>query len=211
MKRNRAVAISVLLLAVAWGGGLWLLKDTERSPVDRPLQGGENGELEQTGQALERDKSSATIEAQSVPGNRSEIEAIQIRAVSSLPLEEGHTHRLGLWLGALDPAPTLWNPRSVEGRDGLEFRLTTPDGEEHELTFDRFSRFGPRKGTYSGEIRSTAASQAVFSFVNDAVVATLRFPDQQIAWEIRNQGEGVQLFEKVDLSKLKSCRACRRE
>ncbi|MBK1880640.1 hypothetical protein [Pelagicoccus mobilis] len=145
------------------------------------------------------------------PNVRSAFSRIEVGSVESLSEEAGHSHSLGLWSGSIEPAPNKWNAPTVSELEPLRMELSTPDGEEHQLEFDRFVGTTNEKGTYIGSLVGEPASQAIFSYVNDAVVATMRLPSRNTAWEIRNQGSGVQLFEKVDLSKMKFCELCRYE
>ncbi|MDQ8184726.1 hypothetical protein [Pelagicoccus sp. SDUM812002] len=122
-----------------------------------------------------------------------------------------HPHNLGTWLGAFEPPPSQWEKLRTSQSEVISFNLRTPDGVDHEVAFGRFTKIGTSKGIYSGAIKGSPFSEAMISFVGDAIVGSMRLPGQGIGWEVRNQGSGVQKFEKVDLAKLPACAACRHE
>lgn len=137
-------------------------------------------------------------------------QTLEIIVAEELPLDQ-HRHNLGTWLGALEPKPNQWEALRPPEAGTINFSLQTPDGVAHELTFSRFNKISTNKGIYSGSIKGHAFSEAMISFVGEAIVGSLRFPDQGIAWEIRNKGDGVQEYEKIDLAKLPGCAACRHD
>lgn len=134
------------------------------------------------------------------------------RVSQKLEVEDGHEHHLGSWLGALEPSPADWDlpPGALSG-EGLRVDFDLPDGESVQLLFERAQGFGTRRAVYSGRLAGQTHSQALFSSVGTAVAGALRLPAQGVAWEIRNKGDGVQEFEKVDLSKLRTCSVCQAE
>ena len=120
-----------------------------------------------------------------------------------------HPHSIGNWLGTLDPSPSKWESSGLFKSTPFGINLETPNGETHDLQIKRFHKLGETKGVYIGSIEENPFSSVTISFVGKAVVGALRFPDQGIAWEIRNQDTDIQIFEKVDLTKLKGCATCR--
>lgn len=210
-KRKERVVFCIVILIFVSGIGIWLL-DSQKSSTAEDSR--EKQVAEATSPSnLEYDSEDLALSdaPQEKADSAPRLERVLIRSLEPRSEEFDHPHTLGVWLGTLDPSPSEWNARSIEERGSLQLQLTTPDGEMHILEFDRYTSVAPRKGTYSGSSSASPASQAIFSYVNDAIVATVRLPDRQIAWEIRNRGDGVQLFEKVDLSLLKSCKICRHE
>ncbi|MBD5780992.1 hypothetical protein IEN85_15940 [Pelagicoccus sp. NFK12] len=138
------------------------------------------------------------------------FEALEILALEKLPPDQ-HDHNLGTWLGSFEPHPRSWQNFASAEAPTVKLKLSTPDGVSHQITFERYNKFGESKGIYSGSLKDQPFSDALISFVGEAVVGTLRIPSEGIAWEIRNRAPGVQAFEKVDLSKLPGCAACRHE
>lgn len=214
--RSPNFALVCVSLVGLTGVALWLVGHREESI----LQGGDPSEKrELTDQVVEHAAEGngaveEIVQRRSSEGDGGMLEvpdAVDIKSVEPLSLEDNHSHTLGLWLGVLDPHPANWDRQSVNDSESLRIRMKLPDGELHDLRFEQFEEIGSGKGSYVGLIEGRDNSHAIFTFVNDAVVASLRLPSSHVAWEIRNQADGVQLFEKVDLMRMKSCKLCSHE
>ncbi len=195
---------------------IWLGRSTQLSPLqaprDEPIQSSPKPPTAAPQSKHETNGTpNDTIElAEAVELPTVAPQTLEIITTEELPLDQ-HRHNLGTWLGTFEPRPSQWESLRPPDAETISFSLQTPDGVNHELTFSRFNRIGTNKGIYSGSIKGRAFSEAMISFVGEAIVGSLRFPDQGIAWEIRNKGDGLQEYEKVDLAKLPGCAACRHD
>lgn len=207
----------LLLSLVLIGIGTIALRYSGKIDSDKTIDPEHSGD-----QTANRSDNAATIKQPKVEmrknSSKGGFEENKIGAVSFNILEREnsdsereHSHSLGTWSVSIEPSPSEWRLFEILNFEPALVFLETPDGETHELLISRAHEFGPNKGVYSGTVSDSPFSSAMFSYVGAAIVGNLRFPDRGISWEIRNQGDGTQIIEKVDLETLKHCATCRDE
>lgn len=135
------------------------------------------------------------------PSERKVLEVGESRRVA---LGYGHTHRLGVWHGRLVPEPSTWN---LQERS-QPFALRLPDGNEYEVRLGRKGGDGVSRELFAGEVVGADESTVIISRYNSAVSGVVRLPYEGVAWELRNRGNGLIEWEKVDLSALSECTRC---
>ncbi len=126
-----------------------------------------------------------------------------------LPSGGAHSHVLQAWRGRIDPPVTTWEALGALEAEGAALDFALPDGSQAPLLFKRVERFGAGKGVLVAKVEDRPFAEAYFSYVNAAVSGVVRFPDAGVSWEIRDAGDGGQVFEQVDLAALGECGVCR--
>ena len=71
-----------------------------------------------------------------------------------------------------------------------------------------FKRLGPGKGVLTGNVKGSQFSEVLFSFVNEAIAGSIRLPERDTYYEIRNAGGGEQLLASIDVAAQGACAVC---
>lgn len=205
MKRNRILAIIVA------GVGLALIALFVRtSPPTQPLVEGVGERAPTQEEPLARVES-GTQEAASEPLPIMDLSARVRSPDARLEFEiseemsrsaqiDGHEHVVREWRGAFSPDIRLIDAAQI----GQVVALRLPDGEV-AMQVLRVKRRDERSGVVSGRIEGTRFGEVSLSYANDAVAGSIRIPESNTVYEIRNAGDGQQFVASIDVSKLGEC------
>jgi hypothetical protein len=81
-----------------------------------------------------------------------------------------------------------------------------PDGKDLDITQN--TRFDKNRGVFTGRVLGSQHSEAIFSYVNQAVSGSMTMPQTGEILDIKNAGEGFQYLAQIDVNKLGSCGLC---
>ena len=128
------------------------------------------------------------------------------RDVAQSPGE--HTHIIKEWKGQF--SPSIQDLASRLGTENVSrlFKVRLPSGDELDIEISKNKQYSPTRGVFSGRVLGSEYSEAIFSYVNQAVSGSITLPQTGETIAIKNAGERFQYLAQVDASKLGSCGVC---
>ena len=119
-----------------------------------------------------------------------------------------HTHIIQEWKGQFSPRiQNLSASFSVSGA-ARQFNVQLPDGNDLEIEIIKNTQFDQNRGVFTGRVLGSEYSEAIFSYVNQAVSGSITMPQTGEILDIKNAGERYQYLAQVDANKLGSCGLC---
>ncbi|MGK0237719.1 MAG: hypothetical protein ACI92G_001179 [Candidatus Pelagisphaera sp.] len=119
-----------------------------------------------------------------------------------------HTHIIQEWKGQFSPRIQDLSASFSASGAARQFNVQLPDGNGLEIEIIKNTQFDQNRGVFIGRVIGSDHSEAIFSYVNQAVSGSITMPQTGEILDIKNAGEGYQYLAQVDANKLGSCGLC---